>query len=89
MTHVLMVNGFDLDVDLEETGHFDALRAIYGPMASKLGLELVRERKDNGRAAATVSAEDFERLVAYFAARRQQALATRRAERAAARRKAS
>lgn len=44
LSHALIVNGFDLDVDLEETGHFDALRAIYAPLLATLGVELVTVR---------------------------------------------
>lgn len=41
LTHALVVNGFDLDVDLDETGHFAALREIYEPLLKRLGIELV------------------------------------------------
>jgi hypothetical protein len=39
-----MINGFDLDVDLEESGRFDLLRAIYAPLLASLGVELVTVR---------------------------------------------
>jgi hypothetical protein len=38
---VLMVNGFDLDVDLEERDLFPALRAIYGPLFDELGIDFI------------------------------------------------
>jgi hypothetical protein len=38
---VLMVNGFDLDVDLEERDLFPALRAIYKPMFDELGIDFI------------------------------------------------
>jgi hypothetical protein len=44
LTHALMINGFDLDVDLQETGRFDTLRAIYTPLLATLGVELVTVR---------------------------------------------
>jgi hypothetical protein len=44
LTHALMINGFDLDVDLAETGRFDTLRAIYTPLLATLGVELVTLR---------------------------------------------
>ena len=54
LTHALMINGFDLDVDLEETGRFRALRAIYAPLLAPLGVELVTLRTNlrDYRAAA-------------------------------------
>lgn len=39
--HALMVNGFDLDVDLDEAAHFPALRNIYAPMFEELGLSFI------------------------------------------------
>jgi hypothetical protein len=42
----LLVNGFDLDVDLEETGRLKALRTIYGPLLASLGVELVTVRSN-------------------------------------------
>ncbi len=44
LTHALMINGFDLDVDFAETGRFDTLRAIYTPLLATLGVELVTLR---------------------------------------------
>ena len=44
-----MINGFDLDVDLEETGRFDTLRAIYTPLLATLGVELVTLRTQPAR----------------------------------------
>ncbi len=42
--HALTINGFDLDVDLEETGRFAALRSIYTPLLAPLGVKLVTLR---------------------------------------------
>jgi hypothetical protein len=44
LSHALMLNGFDLDVDLAETGRFDALRSLYAPFLAELGVELVTLR---------------------------------------------
>jgi hypothetical protein len=44
LSHALLVNGFDLDVDLEETGRFATLRAIYAPLLASLGVALVTPR---------------------------------------------
>jgi len=44
LTHALMINGFDLDVDLDETGRFRALRQIYTPLLAPLGIQLVTLR---------------------------------------------
>lgn len=44
VTHAMMVNGFDLDVDLAGTGRFDALRRIYAPLLEPLGVQLVEVR---------------------------------------------
>lgn len=44
LTHALMINGFDLDLDLGDTGRFDALRTIYGGLLASLGVELVTVR---------------------------------------------
>jgi len=44
LSHALSINGFDLDVDLEESGRFDTLRAIYAPLLATLGVELVTVR---------------------------------------------
>jgi len=44
ISHALSINGFDLDVDLEATGRFGALRAIYAPLLATLGVELVTVR---------------------------------------------
>jgi hypothetical protein len=47
LSHALMINGFDLDVDLEEAGRFEALRAIYAPLLATLGVELVTVRTNH------------------------------------------
>ena len=44
--YALLVNGFDLDVDLEETGRWEVLRAIYAPLLAPLGVELVSVRSN-------------------------------------------
>ncbi len=44
--HALLVNGFDLDVDLEETGRLAVLRAVYGPLLAELGVELITLRSN-------------------------------------------
>ena len=44
ISHALLINGFDLDVDLEDTGRFDVLRAIYAPLLAPLGVELITVR---------------------------------------------
>ncbi|MBL0712097.1 MAG: hypothetical protein JJV98_00215, partial [Desulfosarcina sp.] len=41
LTHCLMINGFDNDVDLEHTGLFQMLREVYEPMISAQGIKLV------------------------------------------------
>jgi len=41
ITHALTVNGFDLDVDLDETVFFPALKKIYGPLFDELNIPLV------------------------------------------------
>jgi hypothetical protein len=41
LTHCLMINGFDFDTDLSDTGHFLGLQRLYEPMMARLGLELV------------------------------------------------
>ena len=44
VTHAFMVNGFDLDVDLEERGHFRTLRRIYSPILEELNVKRVEVR---------------------------------------------
>ena len=44
VTHCLMVNGFDDDSDLENTGSFRALQRLYEPVMAAHGLELVTAR---------------------------------------------
>jgi hypothetical protein len=44
ISHALLINGFDLDIDLEDTGRFDVLRAIYAPLLAPLGVELITVR---------------------------------------------
>ena len=39
--YALLIDGFDLDVDLEETGRWSVLRAVYAPLLATLGVELV------------------------------------------------
>ena len=41
LTHCLMIDGFDNDVDLGRTGLFQTLRDVYEPMFSALGIQLV------------------------------------------------
>ena len=41
LTHSLMINGFDNDVDLDDTGLFRKLRSVYGPMFEDQGIDLV------------------------------------------------
>lgn len=44
ISHALLINGFDLDVDLDDGGRFAALHAIYAPLLATLGVELVTVR---------------------------------------------
>jgi hypothetical protein len=44
--YALLVNGFDLDVDLEETGRLAVLRAVYGPLLAERGVELITLRSN-------------------------------------------
>lgn len=44
--YALLVNGFDLDVDLEETGRWKVLREVYGPLLAELGVELITVRSN-------------------------------------------
>jgi len=44
VSHALVINGFDLDVDLEESGRFETLQAIYAPLLARVGVELVTVR---------------------------------------------
>ncbi len=44
LSHALLINGFDLDVDLEDTGRFDVLRSTYAPLLAPLGVEFVTVR---------------------------------------------
>ncbi|MEA5553230.1 hypothetical protein VB713_20020 [Anabaena cylindrica UHCC 0172] len=44
ITHCLMINGFDKDIDLDDTGAFRQLYDIYEPMMQKLGITLLRSR---------------------------------------------
>ena len=41
LTHCLMIDGFDNDVDLGQTGLFQTLREVYEPMLSAQGIQLV------------------------------------------------
>ena len=44
--YALLVNGFDLDVDLEETGRWKVLQAVYAPLLAALGVELITVRSN-------------------------------------------
>jgi hypothetical protein len=44
LTHCLMINGFDPNSDLDNTGEFDELRQFYEPRLQRLGLELLIPR---------------------------------------------
>ena len=44
--YALLVDGFDLDVDLEETGRWEVLRKVYEPLLAPLGVELVGVRSN-------------------------------------------
>jgi hypothetical protein len=41
VTHCLMINGFDLDADLSNTGSFLRMQRLYEPMMRRLGVEFV------------------------------------------------
>ena len=41
ISHCLMINGFDPDADLSDTGSFLKMQRLYETMAARLGLELV------------------------------------------------
>jgi hypothetical protein len=44
--YALLVNGFDLDVDLEETGRLAVLLKVYGPLLAERGVELITLRSN-------------------------------------------
>jgi hypothetical protein len=44
--YALLLDGFDLDVDLEESGRLAVLRAVYGPLLADLGVELITVRSN-------------------------------------------
>jgi hypothetical protein len=44
ITHCLMINGFDKDVDPQETGIFRRLHQYYEPMMNRLGISLLTSR---------------------------------------------
>ena len=44
VSHCLMLNGFDEDSDLEDTGRFRRIQRVYEPMMAAHGLELVVAR---------------------------------------------
>ena len=46
LDYALLVNGFDLDVDLEETGRWEVLRKVYAPLLGALGVELISVRSN-------------------------------------------
>jgi hypothetical protein len=46
--YALLVDGFDLDVDLEATGRWSVLRSVYGPLLASRGVELVKVRSNLG-----------------------------------------
>lgn len=48
LTHLLAVNGFQHDVDLEEKGYFEAFRKAYSPFAEREGLRLLTLRTNLG-----------------------------------------
>lgn len=41
ITHCLLINGFDKDVDLDYTGNFNRVMQVYESMAQELGINLV------------------------------------------------
>jgi hypothetical protein len=57
ITHCLLINGFDKDVDLDDTGVFGRLYQTYEPMMQKLGITLLTSRTNlqQFRLAATSS----------------------------------
>ncbi len=44
ISHCLMINGFDPDADLANSGDFARIEALYAPMMRRLGLEMVVAR---------------------------------------------
>jgi hypothetical protein len=46
LDYALLVNGFDLDRDLEETGRWKVLRETYAPLLAPLGVELLSVRSN-------------------------------------------
>jgi hypothetical protein len=46
ITHCLLINGFDKDIDLDNTGVFRQLYQTYEPMMEKLGITLLTSRNN-------------------------------------------
>jgi hypothetical protein len=46
ITHALMINGFNFDMDLENTREFQRLVDVYRPMLERRGIELVVSRQN-------------------------------------------
>jgi hypothetical protein len=44
LDYALLINGFDLDLDLESTGRWRVLREVYGQLLAPLGVELISVR---------------------------------------------
>lgn len=65
LTHGLIINGFDFDVDLQETGRFKRTFATYEPVMRRAGIELLTVRSNmrlfrmaaKGRAGLLLSLE--------------------------------
>jgi len=46
VTHALMINGFNFDMDLEDSRRFERLVGVYRPMLERQGIELVVSRQN-------------------------------------------
>lgn len=46
LTHSLLINGFDFDVDLKDTGHFRRIFDYYQPLMKGVGVELLMSRNN-------------------------------------------
>jgi hypothetical protein len=44
LTHSLLINGFDFDVDIDNTGHYQRIFEYYKPLAANSGIELLTSR---------------------------------------------
>jgi hypothetical protein len=44
LTHSLLINGYDFDVDLDNTGHYQRIFDYYKPLAANAGIELLTSR---------------------------------------------